>query len=165
MTIRVEGPGDREQIGGVHTVAFGRADEAELIVSLRSEGAVLASFVAEEAGRVVGHVLFSRMFIDAQDRSIAAVALAPLAVRPERQRVGIGGALVRHGLAWLRDSGESIAIVLGHPSYYPRFGFSGGAAERLESPFRKEAFMALELEPGALRGISGRVRYAKAFRL
>ncbi len=163
--IRAEQPGDPGSIRSLVTAAFGRPDEADLIEALHAEQAVLASFVASQAGTLTGHVLFSRMFIEDGAIRIPAVALAPMAVHPAHQRKGVGGQLVRHGLDWLREHGESIVIVLGHPSYYPRFGFSSLAAEAIESPFRKEAFMALELVPGALRGVSGRVRYARAFRL
>lgn len=163
--IRAAQPGDRDAIRSVVTAAFGRADEAGLVEALHEEQAVLASFVATVDGILTGHVLFSRMFIVNSDGSTPAVALAPVSVHPEHQREGIGGSLIRHGLQWLRDNGERIVIVLGHPSYYPRFGFSTQAAEAIESPFRKESFMALELVPGALRGVSGRVQYARAFGL
>jgi putative acetyltransferase len=92
-----------------------------------------------------------------------AVALAPVAVLPERQRKGIGSLLIRHGLELLRARGESIVIVLGHPGYYPRFGFSTDAAGSLESSFPREAFMAMELRPGALDRIRGSVVYPPAF--
>jgi putative acetyltransferase len=89
---------------------------------------------------------------------IVAVALAPVAVLPRYQRQGIGRRLIRHGLDTLRGPGERVVIVVGHPEYYPRFGFSSALACSLESPFAPEAFMALELSPGALKGIRGRVR-------
>jgi len=133
--------------------------------SLRAEGAVLLSLVAELDNRVVGHILFSRMCIETLDASIHAAALAPLAVRPEHQRQGIGGQLIRYGLNLLCERGECIVIVLGHPDYYARFGFSCEKARFLESPFPPEAFMAQELVPGALAGIRGKVRYPAAFGL
>jgi len=86
-----------------------------------------------------------------------------MAVLPEYQRRGVGQLLVRRGLDRLRSLGEQIVIVLGHPGYYPRFGFSVEKARCLESPFPPEAFMALELNPRALNGVQGRVRYPKAF--
>jgi putative acetyltransferase len=132
---------------------------------LRADEAVLASFVAEREGRIVGHILFSRMSIETTGGPIAAVALAPVAVVPEGQRQGVGGQLIAHGLDWLRDRGERIVIVVGHPGYYPRFGFSSDRARALTSPFPADVFMALELVPGALDGISGSVRYPAAFGL
>jgi putative acetyltransferase len=86
-----------------------------------------------------------------------------MAVLPKSQRQGIGAALIRAGLDATRERGERIVIVVGHPNYYPRFGFSPKLAAALESPFPPEAFMALELAPGALDGIRGKVRYAKPF--
>jgi putative acetyltransferase len=162
-TIRLETERDRGAIHAVNSAAFRRADEADLLDNLRAEGAVLASIVAELDGRVVGHVLFSRMFIETADGSVAAVALAPVAVLPEHQRRGIGGKLVRHGLELLRRRGERIVTVLGWPEYYPRFGFAVEKAAALESPFPREAYMALELAPGALEGVRGKVKYAAAF--
>ena len=132
---------------------------------LRAEGAVASSLVAIEDGQVVGHILFSEMTIDTEGGPVRAASLAPLAVRPDRQRQGIGSALVERGLQACRCRGHTIVIVLGHPEYYPRFGFSAERARNLRGPFAGEAWMALELTPGALEGISGTVRYAKAFGL
>lgn len=152
-------------IHSVNEAAFGRPDEANLVDSLRSEGVVLASMVAELDQRIVGHIMFSRMSIETDGGSIPAAALAPMAVLPKHQRQDIGGQLIRHGLDLLRRRGEHIVIVLGHPDYYPRFGFSSGKARSLESPFPPEAFMAMDLSPRALDGIRGRVRYPAAFGL
>jgi putative acetyltransferase len=159
---------EREEWLAVYSIneaAFGRPDEANLVDRLRSEGVMLASVVAELEKRIVGHILFSRMSIETDGGSIPAAALAPMAVLPELQRQGIGGRLIRHGLDLLRRRGEHIVIVLGHPDYYPRFGFSSGKARSLESPFPPDAFMAMELSPGALDGIRGKVRYPAAFGL
>jgi putative acetyltransferase len=165
VTCRREHAADRSAIQIVNEAAFGRPDEADLIERLRTEGAILASFVAELDNQIVGHILFSRMLIDTDDGPVLAVALAPLAVEPRHQRIGVGGRLIEHGLHWLRGRGEHVVIVLGHPEYYPRFGFSSERARALESPFPAEAFMALELLPGALDGIRGRVQYPNAFGL
>jgi putative acetyltransferase len=105
------------------------------------------------------------MWIETAHGSVSAVALAPLAVLPEFQRQGIGGLLVERGLGVLRERGEGIAIVLGHPHYYGRFGFSCEGARELESPFPPDAFMAMELRAGALDGVRGAVRYAASFGL
>jgi putative acetyltransferase len=91
------------------------------------------------------------------------VALAPVAVLPDQQRQGIGAELIRYGLNWLHQKGETIVIVLGSPNYYPRFGFSAEKARHLVSPFPPEAFMALELKTGALDGMAGRVKYPDSF--
>jgi putative acetyltransferase len=123
VIVRSENPDEHGQIRLVNEAAFGRPDEADLVDSLRDEGVVLASLIAELETRVVGHILFSRMSIETASGRVPAVALAPMAVLPEYQRQGIGGRLIRYGLDLLRQRGERIVIVLGHPGYYPRFGF------------------------------------------
>src|SRR5437588_9141311 len=105
------------------------------------------------------------MRIETQTGLLAAVALAPVAVLPEHQRLGVGGRLIRKGLEMLRTRGETIVIVVGHPDYYPLFGFSTEKARALDSPFPAGAFMALELSPGALACIRGKILYPSAFGL
>lgn len=165
MTIREERPEDVAAIRRVNEAAFARPNEADLVDALRAEGAVMRSLVAEVDGAIAGHILFTRMWIDQSAGSIPAVALAPMAVLPEHQRRGIGSRLVVDGLDRLRQMQERIVLVVGHEHYYPRFGFSSEKARSLASPFPPEAFMAVELEPGALAGVTGRVRYARAFGL
>lgn len=163
--VRSENTEDHSTVRSVNEAAFRRSDEADLVERLWSEGVVLASLVAELKGRVVGHILFSRMSIDTDHAAIPAVALAPMAVLPEYQRRAIGGQLIRCGLDLLRRRGEHVVVVLGHPDYYPRFGFSAERAGSLESPFPRNVFMALELIPNALDGVRGKVRYPTAFGL
>lgn len=168
VIVRNENTEDAEERSAIHSIneaAFGSQDEADLVDTLRTEGVVLVSLVAEIQERIVGHILFSRMSIETTVGSVPAAALAPMAVLPEHQRRGIGGQLIRHGLNLLRERGEQIVIVVGHPNYYPRFGFSSEKALSLESPFPQNAFMAMELSPGALEGVRGRVRYPAAFRI
>jgi len=143
--------------------AFEGSDEADLIESLRGDGHALISLVAELEAGIVGHILFSRMWINTSPGLLSAVALAPVAVLPEHQRKGIGSLLIQHGLEHLQRRDETIVIVVGHPDYYPRFGFSTARAKSLEGPFPLEAFMAMELRPGALDGIAGSVVYPPAF--
>lgn len=163
VLVRPEHADDGGAIRAVNQSAFGSAEEADLVDRLRDEGAVLASFVAEQERQVIGHVLFSRILIETADESVLSVALAPLAVSPVHQRQGVGSALVRFGLEWLRTRGERSVLVLGHPQYYARFGFSSDRARALSTPFPPEAFMALELTADALDGIRGTVRYPAAF--
>lgn len=164
--LREEAPADWGAIRVVNRLAFGRDDEADLVDCLRRDGDVVASVVALEQGEVVGHALFSKLGLQCDDgATIRAVALAPVAVRPEHQRRGIGAALIRHGLALCRARGVSAVIVLGHPDYYPRFGFSANKARSLRAPFSGDAFMALDLTPGVLENRSARLRYAAAFGL
>jgi putative acetyltransferase len=144
--IRYARPADRAAIAEVVEAAFGQPDEAALVERLRAAGDVLFELVAEAEGRVAGHILFSRLWAD---RAEMFAALAPLAVTPGLQRTGLGSALVRSGLDSARDFGAHGVLVLGHPRYYPRFGFAAETAARIASPFRgNPAFMALALEPG-----------------
>ena len=165
LTVRAEAPEDFEAIGEVNRQAFGGEDEARLVGALRAGGYARLSLVAEEGGRVVGHILFSDLPIVTQRCTLQALSLAPLAVLPDRQRQGIGSRLVREGLRACADAGHRIVVVLGHPDYYPRFGFSSRLAERLKAPFSGPAFMALELVPGALAGVAGQLRYPPPFGL
>jgi putative acetyltransferase len=140
---------DHAAIRRVEIAAFGRGDEAGMVEAVRAEGAVLAELVREDGGDIVGHVLFSRMTVTPA-RFMAG--LAPVAVAPQAQGRGIGAALCRAGIESLRGLGAQAVVVLGHPDYYPRFGFSAEAAKLLASPYSgSPAFMALELVPSALR--------------
>ncbi len=165
--IRPEQPDDLPWIHAVNALAFGQPDEANLVDQLRDDGDVIASLVAVGDGNEIdGHILFSGLDLLFDDgRAACVAALAPVAVRPDRQRQGIGKALVRAGIAACKAQGLGAIIVLGHPAYYPQFGFSAALAQNLRSPFPGDAFMALELIPDMLRGKKGAVRYAKAFGL
>ena len=162
-SIRDETGDDREAIREVHRLAFGGDAEARLVDALRDGGYARVSLVAEESGRVVGHILFGTLPIETPRGTVEAMALAPLAVVPDRQRRGIGSALTRAGLLACARLGQRIVLVLGHPEFSPRFGFSTERARHLVSPYAGPAFMALELVPGALEGLDGEVRYPPPF--
>lgn len=150
MTIRPASAADHAAIRAVTDAAFAESpgDEAGIIEGVRTEGLALVELVAESGGDVVGHILFSRMRAEPQ---LAVAALGPLAVAPALQRTGVGSDLTRAGIEACRALGMQAVVVLGHPPYYPRFGFSAAAAARLTSPYAgSPAFMALALEPGAL---------------
>jgi putative acetyltransferase len=150
VTIRPAEPADHAAIAEVVTAAFDNSshNEAGIVAGVRDEDRVLVELVAAAGGKVVGHVLFNRMRTD-PPHFIAG--LGPLAVAPSYQSTGIGAALSRAGIEACRALGAEAVVVLGHPPYYPRFGFSAGAARRVISPFAgNPAFMALELVPGAL---------------
>jgi putative acetyltransferase len=163
LIIRAETPDDYVSIRDINRRAFGRDDEAILVDALREQGYSRVSLVAVEDGLAIGHILFSDLPIVTQERTVPDLALAPLAVIPSRQRRGIGSALVQAGLRICADQGHGIVIVLGHPDYYPRFGFSASRARSLNAPFSGAAFMALELVSGALGGIVGEVHYPPPF--
>ncbi len=165
LEIRQETTDDLDAICAVNRLAFGRDDEGALVDALRDGGFGVASLVAEDGGPIAGHIYFSRLLIEAGGKMIEAAALAPMAVLPDRQRAGVGSALVRAGLETCRAAGIAAVVVLGHPDYYPRFGFSPNAARGLRSPFpgAGDAFMALELVPGALNVSDAPVAYAPPF--
>ena len=164
MHVRPELPADIPQIHAVNRAAFDSPTEAALVDALRDQTGVL-SLVAEEDAHIVGHVLFSPVRLTGAEE-LNAMALAPMAVAPGRQRVGIGSALVREGLAHCQRQGVAAVFVVGHPEYYPRFGFTRASGFGITCEFEvpDEVFMALELEPGALKGRAGRVFYHEAFR-
>jgi len=149
----------------VNRAAFGGEEEARIIEKLERDGLAVLSLVARGEGGIEGHILFSVLDVTIDGRTLRALALAPMAVRPDRQKRGIGSALVREGLERLRKAGWEAVFVLGHTEYYPRFGFSSALARKFASPFPMEAFMALELVPGALSGESGSVTYPAAWGL
>lgn len=163
---RVETENDRLSIRRVNLRAFAGGGEADLVDALREQAAAFVSLVAEDAnGVVVGHIAFSPVTLGSEVESPGCLGLGPMAVEPERQRRGIGAALVREGLRTCRAEGHRVVVVLGHPEYYPRFGFVPASRFGLacEYPAPDEAFMALELVPGALAGRAGPVRYHPAF--
>jgi putative acetyltransferase len=160
---RPESAADHDAIRQVNRLAFGQDDEARLVDALRDGGYIRVSLMAERDRQIVGHILFSDLPIITDSDTIPALALAPMAVLPDFQRQGIGSELVRRGLDVCRQQGHRIVIVLGHPEFYPRFGFSPGLARPLQSPFSGEAWMATELVPRALEGVAGRVEYPPPF--
>ncbi len=161
--MRQEASMDLASIRDVNLTAFGQEDESTLVDALRAGGYARLSLVAELDDRIVGHILFSDLPIVGPEVTTMALALAPMAVRPGFQRQGIGSRLVLEGLRHCAKEGHRIVIVLGHPEFYPRFGFSAQLAEPLSAPFSGNAFMALELVDNALAGITGEVRYPRPF--
>jgi putative acetyltransferase len=143
MSIRTATPRDRDAIRAVEEHAFGQNTEAGLVDALFDNGDVVLELVAEEEGAVVGHILFSRLYVRNGGKNHPAVALAPLAVEPSFHGTGIGGALIREAHLRLKDAGETLSIVLGEPSYYGRFGYSHERAASFASEFQSEALQAL----------------------
>lgn len=157
--IRAEEAGDGAAVDALLRAAFGGPVEAGLVRRLRADGDVLLALVAEAGGDIVGYILFAPL---AGLAPVHAVALAPLAVHPSRQRAGIGTALVREGLARLRQTGVDVVLVLGEPDYYGRFGFDAERAKAFRTPYDGPYLQALALSDagGAARGT---LRYAAAF--
>lgn len=146
--IRHANPSDHAGIRQIVAAAFGRADEADLVERLRADGDAIFELVEIDGKALTGHILFSRMRAESPHLYIA---MAPVSVRPDVQRLGAGGRLVRAGLDAAREFGAAAVIVLGHPAYYPKFGFSTDAARNLKCAFSGlPAFMAQAITPGAL---------------
>ena len=149
----------------VNQLAFGQPAEADLVDRLRETGAEFLSLVAED-DTVVGHILFTPVIIEDRGHRVVGMGLAPMAVLPDRQRRGIGSQLVTRGLELLRERGCPFVVVVGHPEYYPRFGFERASKHGLASQWDgmpDEAFMVLILDAEAMSGTSGVAKYRDEF--
>ena len=155
--IREESAADLVGVREVVTAAFGGAAEADLVDRLRADGDAAIALVAAEHGRIIGHILFSPV-----RAPFRALALAPVAVLPGRQRQGIGSALIETGLAHATTAGWEGVFVVGEPAFYRRFGFEPELAAGFQSPYAGPYLMALALSR-PLPTVSGRVDHAPAF--
>lgn len=162
--IREEKEGDIAGIRDVNCAAFETDTEANLVDALRESGTAVISLVAEEQGSIVGHILFSPVTMSGSSK-LKLAGLGPMSVIPSRQRAGIGSELVEEGLRRCRASGHDAVVVLGHPDYYPRFGFVPSVRFGIRSEYDvpDDAFMVLELREGALRSAQGIACYHPAF--
>jgi putative acetyltransferase len=162
LRVREERSLDGQDVRRLVELAFGREAEARLVERLRAGDKVRLALVAEDAGRVLGQVLFSEVSVG---MGCPVLALAPLSVLPAYQRLGVGSALVSEALQRLRGGGYAAVLVLGDPSYYARFGFVPATRFGIACPFPapEDAFMALELTPGSLAGNPGPARYGHEF--
>jgi predicted N-acetyltransferase YhbS len=165
MTIRPERPEDAPRVRHVNELAFGQPMEADLVERLRQACTDSLSLVADDDA-VVGHILFTPVVIENAERRLLGMGLAPMAVLPGHQRQGIGSQLVRRGLDILRERGCPFVVVVGHPEYYPRFGFEPASTHRLASQWDgvpDAAFMVLILDAHAMAGVSGVAKYRDEF--
>lgn len=165
IVVRTEKTEDHESVRRVNELAFGRRNEADLVEALRENARPSVSLVAVVDEQVVGHIFFSPVSIETETDTFTAMGLAPMAVLPSHQNQGIGSQLVRVGLKECQRIGEDIVVVLGHPNYYPRFGFVPASLKGLRSEYDvpDEVFMVAELKPDALAGRSGLVKYHPEF--
>jgi putative acetyltransferase len=163
--IRPEETEDQALIRHVNTLAFGRANEADLVDALWCHEALTISLVAVKDGHIVGHIAFSPVTITSETSTIDALGLGPMAVLPEFQRQGIGSQLVEAGLEACRKTDYGIVVVLGHPEYYPRFGFTPSKPHGIvwERDVPEEVFMVKELKEGMLAQTQGVVKYHPEF--
>jgi putative acetyltransferase len=165
IVVRQEGGGDQVAIRRVNDAAFGQTDESRIVDAVRQAGHSAISLVAEDDSGIVGHILFTPVFIEPRESRIVVLGLGPLAVLPAVQRQGIGTRLTEAGLRECARVGCQVVVVVGHPEFYPRFGFRPGSRYDLRSEFDvpDDVFMATELEVGALARCRGLVRYVAEF--
>lgn len=165
IRIRKEQPQDVKEIRELNILAFGQDQEAGIVDKLRQKCTDLLSLVAVMNNRIVGHILFSPVIIQSKERSLQGMGLAPMAVLPEHQRQGVGSELVHAGIEEMKRQRCPFVIVLGHPEYYPRFGFERASAHRIrcEWDVPDDAFMILVLNESELQGVSGMAKYRPEF--
>ena len=161
IVIRREQAADVAAIREIHRQAFGQEQEGAIVDSLRAHGAAQLSLVAIDGDRLIGHILYSPAHVG----DIAGAGLGPMAVLPEYQRNGVGSLLVEAGNEQLRDAGCPFIVVVGHPEFYPRFGFTPASALGLscEWPVPDEVFMGLILDEARMRGVTGAATYRPEF--
>lgn len=166
VTIRIEKPEDVLQVRNINEQAFETPAEANIVDTLRQACPHSLSLVAEYDNCVVGHILFSPAEVNSSVKSVEGMGLAPMAVLPDKQLLGIGSQLVKRGLEILRERDCPFVIVLGHPEYYPRFGFELTSKYGLSSQWDDvpdEAFMIMVMDHASLKGVSGVARYREEF--
>lgn len=165
ITIREETPADYVAVHHLNELAFEQPNEANLVDALREKAETYISLVAVLDDQIVGHIFFSAVTIEAENESFSEIGLAPMAVFPKYQNQGIGSKLVEVGLNECEKLGFNIVVVLGHPQYYPRFGFIPASQKALSCEYNvpDDVFMVLELKEGALKGRKGLVKYHPEF--
>jgi len=165
IKIRKETGQDVPAIRTVNEKAFGQSNEADIIEQLRKSCAPFLSLVAEQNDQIIGHILFTPVTIETDKGTYQGMGLAPMAVLPEHQNKGIGSSLINEGLKAIRSSGTAFVVVLGHPNYYPKFGFepSSKYAIRCEWEVPEEAFMVLFFDPSKAKDICGIAKYRSEF--
>lgn len=167
MLIRPEQHDDFDAVSKVNRLAFDRLDEAILVDRLRETARPNVSLVAEkEDGQIIGHILLTPASIHAPHDDVMGMGLAPMAVHPDYQRLGIGSKLLKAGINAIAEMGYPYIIVLGHVDYYPRFGFVPASLRNIRCQWTgipDEAFMILVLDPIAMQHVSGTAYYHPVF--
>ena len=164
LRIRKTSEADLPAIMRIHSMAFGQDTEADLVAAILADPSAepVLSLMALEDGRPVGHILFSAARLDEPERDTPAAILAPLAIVPDAQRRGLGGKLIETGLVHLSETGTDLVFVLGHPDYYPRFGFEPAGQYGLLAPYpiadeHADAWMVQALRPGIIGSVRGTI--------
>lgn len=166
INIRIESQEDLQQVHLLNEQAFEQPAEANIVDKLRLMCSEYLSLVAEDDKKIVGHILFTPVMIEGTQGNIQGMGLAPMAVSPDRQRQGIGSRLVEKGLEILKSQNCPFVIVLGHPEYYPRFGFEQASKYGLVSQWEgvpDEAFMVMVMDKNVLEGVTGVAKYRDEF--
>ncbi len=166
ITIRQEKPEDIAAVSAINKTAFGQPTEAAIVDSIRAACPDAVSLVALDDDRIVGHIFFSPVLVSSATESTQGMGLAPMAVLPERQRQGIGSMLVQAGIDTMRERNCPFIIVLGHPEYYPRFGFVSASQYGLSCQWDgipDEVFMVMILDEVSIASVSGTARYRDEF--
>lgn len=165
IVIRAETIEDHDAVRRVNELAFAQREEADLVDALRDNARPYISLVALVGEQIAGHIFFSPVSIESAEDAFTAMGLAPMSVLPEHQNQGIGSRLVTEGLKECQRLGHEIVVVLGHPNFYPRFGFVRASSKGIRSEYdvRDEVFLVAELRSGALGGREGLVKYHLEF--
>ena len=163
MIVRPETPSDEAYVYAINVAAFETDAEARLVNALRTQCEEYVSLVAESEDGIVGHILFTP--VNLGDHTTRIAGLAPMAVKSDLQRSGIGSLLINAGLVECERMGYGAVVVLGHPDYYPKFGFEPASRFDISSEYDvpDEVFMARNLKAGFLDDLSGVIRYHAAF--
>jgi len=167
ISIRKESLSDFGSIREVNNQAFNQKQEGELVENLRENPDFVPelSLVASDGNKIIGHILFFPVTIVGEKETILSLSLAPLAVLPQYQKKGVGGALIKEGLRIAKEMGYHSVVVLGHPDYYPKFGFQKASNWSIKEPFGApdEAMMAMELKDNSLRFGGGMINYPRVY--
>jgi putative acetyltransferase len=165
IEVREERPADIQRIRELNLLAFGQPEEADIVDRLRHNCGDILSMVALKDNTVVGHLLFSPIVIEGDSGALQGMALGPMAVLPEFQRQGVGSELMTTGISQMKKRGCPFLILIGHPEYYPRFGFlpARGLGIECEWEVPDEAFMMLVLDEATMNGVTGTAKYRPEF--
>jgi putative acetyltransferase len=166
IRVREENPEDHDQIRYVNDLAFKCPDEGRIVDQIRAKQKEIISLVALIDEKIVGHILFSPVVINCDQKSIKGMGLAPMAVLPEYQKQGIGTTMVKEGLRKLQERKYPFVIVVGHAEYYPRFGFERASKYGLKCQWESvpdEAFMVMIMNQSVMKDAKGVAKYMKEF--
>ncbi len=165
VSIRKHRPADVLGIREVNTLAFGQPDEADLVERLRERCQELVELVAVLGDEIIGHIVFSPATIECGKRTVTGAALGPMAVMPKHQRQGVGTKLVRSGVSILQQSDCTFLVVIGHPAFYPRFGFRPASQFGVQCDWDvpDAVFMMMVLAEDEMHGVEGKVTFRPEF--